>query len=365
MKYYDVLGVPQNASKDELRKAYKKLAVQHHPDKGGNEDKFKEVSQAYEVLSDDDKRRLYDQVGDAGFQEMNGAGPGGQGGGGMGGMYGYGMDPNDIFQQMFSNFGGFGFGPMQGGEGGRHSKTVKRSDHLHNISITMEQAFHGLTKNIKINLKKPCIDCMTTCNTCQGRRNITDMQRNGIFTTTMSRACHACSGSGQQSQPKPGCATCKGQGHSSSEHVHDLQIPAGVVSGFQVRLVGMGEQPQGASEVPGDVIIQIQVNEHPVFTRTGKHQRDLVFKQSITFAETMLGKKVQVPHFEEAFTIDTTTLGVIVPGKAYTVKGKGMPRGDLHVMFDVIYPDKPLTKEEILLLCEVFHTRCPTLMNLG
>lgn len=347
MKLYDTLGASPSATKDELKKAYRKLAVQHHPDKGGDAEKFKDISHAYEVLSDDQKRSVYDQVGDAGYQDaMSG------GGGGM-----YHPDANEMFAQMFANFGGFGFNV--GHQHGHHQ--VQRSHHLHNITINLEQAFHGLTKNIKVNLKKPCMKCVAICNTCQGKGSITDMQRMGIFTSSSTRVCHVCSGSGMQVDTKPSCGQCKGVGHTNTEHVHDVKIHAGVTSGHQICLKGMGEQPHGPNEIAGDIVIQVLVEDHPVFTRTGKHMRNLVCKQKITFVESIIGKVFHIPTFGSETVVDTSALGIIAPHKTYIIKGKGMPGGDLHLTFDVAYPLRPLPQDERDLLREVFHARCPTL----
>lgn len=335
-KLYDTLGVPQGASKEDLRKAYKKLAVQHHPDKGGDADTFKEISHAYDVLSDDNKRQVYDQVGDADFNDA-------MSGGGQAAAH---MDPHDIFQQMFNNFGGFGFAGHH--QHHRSPSNTKRADHVHNLTITLDQAYTGLTKNMKIITNKPCLTCMATCNTCQGVGSITDMVRMGPFTQMMTRACHTCKGKGKQKINNAACVNCKGAGNINSEHIHDIKIPAGVLTGFNVRISGLGEQPQDTSDIPGDMVIQIQVEEHPQFKRIGKKGRDLQFKHTISFAETIVGKVFIVPHFAGPFKVDTTTLGIIAPGKEYVISSKGMQKGDLHITFDVSYPtDRILTTDDI------------------
>lgn len=343
MKFYDLLGVRPDASKDDLRKAYKKLAVQHHPDKGGDENKFKEISHAYEVLADDHKRRMYDQLGDEGFKDgMNG--PGGPGGP-------FGQDPaHDFFAQMFNNFGGFGFH-----EQGRGGGPVKRGDHVHNMSINLEQAYHGVTRNMKISLEKPCILCNATCNACQGRGHIVDMHRMGIFTQTVSRPCHICNGTGKTMNAKPSCSSCKGNGVIKSDHMHEIKIPAGVCTGHHIRINGFGEQPQSTNEIPGDMIINVVVDTAP-FTRSGVNGRNLEYTQTIKLAETIIGKQFTVPHVVEPVKVDTTTFGVVVPGRTYVVKGKGMQGGDLHLVFNVEYPppDRPLDKDHLDMLREAF-----------
>jgi DnaJ-class molecular chaperone len=343
MKLYETLGVSKGASKDDVRKAYKRLAVQHHPDKGGDADKFKDISHAYEVLTNDEKRSVYDRVGDEGFTDaMNGAS--------STDMH-MSMDPNELFQQMFHNFGGFGMGGF-----GMPSapKNVRRKDHIHNMCVTLDQAYQGFSKSMKINVSKPCFKCSQTCNACQGRGSITDMHRNGIFTTTMTRPCHVCNGSGKQQIPQDSCTKCHGSGHILTDHVHELKVPAGVVSGFQVRIPGLGEQAQTRDEVAGDMIIHINVEEHPIFSRTGKNGQDLVFKNKMSFTDTILGTTISVPHFAETFVVDTASYGIIVPGKKYCIKGKGMKEGDMFIVFEIVYQNKVLTDENRRLLRDAF-----------
>lgn len=343
-KLYGDLGISQDASAEEIRKAYRKLAMKHHPDKeGGDEEKFKELSHAYEVLSDDKQRALYDQLGDARYSEVA------NGGGGPAEH----PSPQEMFQQMFTNFGGFGFG-FPGGPGGPGGP-VRRNDHQHNIGISMEQAFHGTQKTMKINVRKTCFSCMSPCHTCQGRGVITDMQRMGIFTTTTQRVCHVCQGGGKQTTKNTGCSTCRGAGFSQSDVVQDIKIPPGVSPKFHVRLHGLGEQAQNEGETPGDMIINIIVEDHASFTRTGNKGRDLVFKHNMTLVESIVGKEVIVPHFAGELRIATGTFGVIVPGKLYAVKGKGMPDGDLYLEFTLTYPNCILNDKNRALLKEAFR----------
>ena len=346
-KLYGALGVSQDASADDIRKAYRKLAMKMHPDKGGDEEKFKELSQAYEVLSDDKQRAMYDQLGDERYNEVaNGGGPSEH------------PSPHDMFQQMFTNFGGFGFG-FPGGPGGPGGP-VRRNDHQHNIAISMDQAFHGTQKTIKINVRKTCFSCQSACNTCQGRGVITDMQRMGIFTTTSQRVCHVCQGCGKQTKKNTGCSSCKGSGSTQSEIVHDLKIPPGVNPKFHIRLQGLGEQAQNDGDIPGDMIIHVIVEDHHLFTRTGHKGKDLVFKQAISLVDSIVGTEIVVPHFAGEIRVDTGTFGVIVPGKHYIVKEKGMPGGDLYLEFSVTYPNTTLKDNERTILKDAFQ-RCASL----
>lgn len=347
MKLYDILGVQSNATKDDIRKSYKKMAVKYHPDKGGDETKFKEIVNAYDILMDDKKRALYDDLGDEKFEQAMAGGAGPPPASGFGGF-----DHMDIFQQMFGNFGGFHEHPHGGPR--RRSNTVQRSNHVHTLTITLEQAYNGINKNMKININKPCLRCIITCNVCQGVGTILDMQRLGVFTQTTTRKCHACQGSGKQQQGRKGCEFCKGAGSSSHDAVHEVRIPPGATSGHTVHLKGLGEQPLNEKEIPGDLIINVVVEEHPIFKRTGRNDLDLVFKQTISFKESITGTMVKIPHFSGDININTLTLGVIVPKKAYIIKGKGMTGGDLIIIFDIVYPTNVVPKEQQDILSEAF-----------
>jgi molecular chaperone DnaJ len=278
-------------------------------------------------LSDDEKRALYDQVGDEHFADAlqgqgHGQGPMGPGG--------FPMD--DLFAQMFANFGGF-HGPPR-----HHSR---RNDDVHIINITLDQAYVGVTKTIRINVRKPCFNCAQECDACQGRGSITDMQRMGIFTTTSTRPCHVCKGAGKK-RGSTECSSCKGAGHTAQDQTHEIMIPPGVQPGYQVRLQGLGEQAQGPGDIPGDMIIKINIEGHKVFLR---NDQDLVFRDTVTLVESIVGKTFHVPHFEGDILVDTATFGIIVPGKVYVIKGKGMKGGNLNIIFDVKYPTQIIKPE--------------------
>lgn len=339
-RLYDVLGLPKGASKEDVKRAYKKLAVQHHPDKGGDPEKFKEISNAYSILGDEQKKSQYDQFGDRMME---------QGGGG-----GFAeVDPRNIFEQFFGG-GGFHFDmfdAMHGGmHGGRPHPQTRCANHVHRIHITLAEAFHGVTKTIKISLQKTCFTCKDTCNACQGRGAITDMRRMGPFTQMSTRPCDVCSGSGQIIRGREGCSTCGGQGTYKEDDRKELVIPRGVYNGHQISMRGLGEQPKREGDVPGDLIFHVIITDDPNFFRNGN---DLIFRTSITFKEAMLGKEIRVPHYADTFVIDTSSLGVVQPDKPYIFEKKGMPCnpqasefGKLHIVFHVDYPSKPWTNEQ-------------------
>jgi DnaJ-class molecular chaperone len=329
-KYYDVLGVQKGCSKDDIRRAYKKLAVQMHPDKGGDPEKFKELANAYDVLSDDNKRNQYDQLGDTMFHESGG------GAGHPGGFPG-GIDPQSIFEQFFGGGGGgFHFHrgpPMQ----------VKKNDHNHEIGISLSDAYHGVQKTVKVCISKMCRACRETCNACQGKGSVMDMRRMGFLTQMMERPCDACDMTGFTVKPKQGCGECSGHGHTKTDNRIELQIPPGVQHGHTMVIPGLGDQALRDNEISGDLVFHIHVQKDPVFVRQGNN---LVMNIPVSFVETMVGKEVNVPHFAGSFTVHTADFGVVQPDHVYKVQGKGMPNGDLHMVFKVAYPSKKLSQEE-------------------
>jgi DnaJ family protein A protein 2 len=352
-KLYESLGLTQNASPDEIKKAYRKLAMQYHPDKGGDSEKFKEISHAYDVLSDEGKRDEYNQLGDDGIQARQ------NGGGGFPG----GMNPHDIFAQMFGGGGGFpGFQfDMNFGHGGGHrGGAKKRNDHQHAMHINLQDVYTGTHKSIRINITKTCFTCKETCHACQGRGNITTMHRNGIFTQVATAACNECKGSGKIIKGKTSCSDCSGKGSIVEDKKVELDIPRGITNGTQIRIEGLGEQKQNSNEIAGDLILHIVVNDHPVFIRQGN---DLQYPTRITFKESIVGKDFIIDHFSGPVKISTKDFGIIQSAKKYEVKGKGMPidknsesYGNLIIQFDIIYPTKKLETSEIETLNMAFNS---------
>lgn len=340
-KFYDILGVSKDASSDDIKKAYRKAAIQNHPDKGGDPEKFKEISNAYQILSDDEKRRRYDQLGDDGFNATGAE----HGGGGFGGM-----SPQDLFEQFFRGAGGggfpfhFDFGEPQG--------PVRKKDHLHTISISMSDAYHGVQKTMRVGLRKTCMSCRSMCYTCQGQGSITDMRRMGFITQMVSRVCDKCSGSGNITK---GCPSCNHQGHTMDEKKIDVKIPAGVQTGHRFVMHGLGEQADKDNEVSGNLILEIFVQPDPNFQRQGQ---DLIYTVKLTLAESIIGKMVTIPHFGGDITINLEEYGIIQPQKSYILAGKGMPpNGNLVLVFNIDYYNKKvLTSEERNTLKAAFDT---------
>lgn len=344
-KLYDALGLQNGASKEDIKKAFRKLAVQHHPDKGGDPEKFKEIAHAYEILSDDNKKSDYDRLGDEGFEAMQGGG----------GHHGFDhVDPRHIFEQFFGG-GMFGHDMFSGHHGPQ--RVVKRADQLHNMRLSLHDAFHGVTKHMKISVQKTCLQCKDMCSVCQGRGNITDMRRMGFFTQMMTRPCDHCSGTGQMTKGRDNCGECKGAGTFNEEKRLDITIPGGIQSGHHVKLDGLGEQPKMSGELPGDLIIQIHIQEDPNFVRNGD---DLIKTVNISFADSVIGQKLHIPYFGGAFDVDTCDFGIVQPDKPYVVPNKGMPVlngrsfGNLQLIFKISYPKIVWTSEQKSKILECF-----------
>ena len=299
---YDVLDLDRNASQDDIKKAYRKLARLHHPDKGGDPEKFKKVQEAYEILSDPQKRENFDRFGTP------------DGGGNPNGF----PNPNDIFAQMF----GGAFGGQRG--------PVRRADHHHELKITLEDAYRGLSRSFKVTLTKPCFACRKQCPQCHGRG--THMVQMGPM--SFAQPCQPCGGQGGVSS---GCQECNFKSKKHEPLNLELKIPAGVEDNATLVAGGMGEQPQKPDENPGDLIFHIKIQDHPELMRQGK---DLIWSTKISFEDSVNGKVIQVPHFDGAIQINTSDWGVLDPREDYVIPDKGfVPGGKLRVSFNVVYPN--------------------------
>ncbi len=342
--YYDLLEVSRDADEATIKKAYRKLAMKYHPDRNPDdksaEDKFKEIGEAYEVLSDEDKRAAYDRMGHDAFKNRGMGAAGGGGGGGFGGF----SDPMDIFAQMFGGMGG-GFGGFGGGGRQRRATTPERpgSDLRYDLDITLEEAAKGVEKNLEIERLVPCTTCQATgskdgkagykiCSSCQGQGVIT--QQSGFF--VQQRTCPTCKGAGMTvSNP---CKACHGEGRVNKDVQISIQIPAGIDAGQKLRSSGNGDAGVCGGE-SGDLYVFIDVTPHDIFNREGQ---DLHCTMPISLAQAITGGVLNVP------TLDGPTKLKIPAGTqsqmTLRVKGKGMPSlrggryGDLMVELDVETP---------------------------
>jgi molecular chaperone DnaJ len=339
--YYDILGVAKDASKEDIKKAFRKLAHQYHPDKkGGDEARFKEANEAYQVLSDDSKRAQYDQFGSysPGGQPNAGQGFGGfdfsQGGFDFSGFSqgGFG-DLNDIFSEFFS-------GGMGGREQARRGRDISTE-----IQISFSDSIFGVERSILLTKTSPCETChgsggkpgtkMKKCAKCNGAGKIHETKRSFLGTFSSVKACEECGGKGEVPEEK--CHTCRGLGVVKKEQSIKLVIPAGIKDGEMIRLAGHGEAiPHGT---PGDLYIKINVEPHKIFKREGSN---LVMNMDIKLSEAMLGVERKIPTLDGDITVKIPE-GVSI-GETLRVKEKGVPsgrsRGDLLIKLNIKLPTK-------------------------
>jgi len=343
--YYEVLGVSRTCTEAELKAAFRKLAMQHHPDRNPGdaecEHKFKELNEAYDVLKDGDKRAAYDRFGHAAFEQ-----------GGMGGGHGFSADFGSAFADIFEGI----FGMPGGGRGGRSSGRERGSDLRYNMEITLEDAFEGKTAQVRIPTSVTCEACSgsgakagtkpTACSTCGGMGKIRHAQ--GFF--TLERTCPACQGRGQVIEDP--CKACGGAGRVTRERTLSVNIPAGVEDGTRIRLAGEGEAGLRGGP-PGDLYIFLSLAPHEFFQRDGA---DLHCRVPISMVTAALGGDFEVP------AIDGSKAKVKVPGgtqtgRRFRLSGKGMPvlrskqTGDMYVQVSVETPQN-LNKRQRELLVE-------------
>ncbi len=309
--YYEVLGVQRNATEAEIKKAFKKLAMKHHPDRNPDnkeaEDKFKEAKEAYDVLSDAQKRAAYDQFGHDGVAGMGG-------GYGAGGGYGGGSNFSDIFGDVF--------GDIFGGARGGGQRAYRGSDLRYNLEIGLEEAVAGTTVKIRVPTLTACGECggsgakkgtsPTTCPTCQGHGQVRMQQ--GFF--SLQQTCPRCHGSGKIiSDP---CNTCHGEGRVQKQKTLSVKVPAGVDTGDRIRLSGEGEAGESGGP-PGDLYVQINVREHAIFKRDGN---DLFCEVPISFTTAALGGELDVPTLNGRVKLKVPAESQT--GKLFRLRGKGV-----------------------------------------
>lgn len=348
--YYEVLGVAKTASEDELKKAYRKLARKYHPDVNRDnpketEEKFKEVNEAYEILSNAERRAQYDQFGHAAFDAANGGGAGGFGGGGGAGGF------SDIFDMFFgqSGFGGFG--------GGRSPGPERGSDLRYDMEIKFEEAAFGLDTEIQVPRTEDCSACQgsgsapgthpETCPDCHGTGQVQVTQNTPFGRMVNVKACDRCHGEGKII--KSPCKECHGRGKVRVNRKIKIKIPAGVDNGSRLRVTHEGEAGQRGGP-PGDLYVYLFVKQHKLFTREGN---DVICEVPINFVQATLGDEIEVPTLDGKVQLkvpEGTQTGTV-----FRVKDKGIPhlrghgRGDQHVRVKIVTPKKLTNRQKDLL----------------
>ncbi len=363
--YYKILEVEKNASKEDIKKAYKKLARKYHPDVSKEENaeqKFKEINEAAGVLLDDEKRKRYDTYGSA-------DGPQGFGGFSGGGFNpeDFGINLDDIFEQF--GFGG-GFGSGFGGFGSRRSSRPQRKDTsvYSEIEIDLEDVYFGVEKDIKISKEEMCSSCkgkgaknssdVETCSTCQGSGVVIETQRSILGSIRTQRTCPKCSGTGEQI--KNPCEKCEGTGSITKKETVNIKIPRGIESGVTLRVAGKGSYDK-ETDSNGDLYLKIYVRKHSKFEVDGS---DLYMNLDINFVQAILGDEVEFEHFNKTLSLKIPT--GTQPGTILRLKDKGLPHfnysgnGDLYVKVNVEIPTKT-TKEQK----KILHDYAKTLKDKG
>lgn len=348
--YYEILGLDHSATKDDIKKAYRKLALKYHPDKNKEksaEEKFKEISEAYAVLYDDEKRKMYDQYGHAGidqqyttediFRTTD-----------FGDIFrGMGFDFNDIFEQFFGRRSGFTQRP----------RAQRGSDIRYDIEIHLEDAYRGIETELEVPRSELCDTCRGSgarpgsspkrCSTCGGTGQMQSSRRTAFGMFTQISECSRCHGKGTYIEDP--CPACRGRGSLQKTRKIEVRIPKGIDDGAHLRLAGQGEHPSGATQ-SGDLYVVVHMKPHPVFERRGA---DLYRKLSITFPQASLGTTLFVETLsgKEKLKIPEGTQ----TGTIFKIKGSGMPRiqgsghGDLYVLIEVATPQKLSRRARLLL----------------
>lgn len=334
-KYYEILGVSKTASQDDLKKAYRKAAIKNHPDKGGDPEKFKELAQAYEVLSDPEKREIYDQYGEDALKEGMGAGGGGH-------------DPYDIFSSFF---GDSPFGSRAGGSS-RGRRQRRGEDVIHPLKVSLEDLYSGTSRKLSLSRNVLCKDCKgkgtksgapSTCSGCQGsgmKVHIRHLGPNMI--QQMQQHCNECKGTGETINAKDRCSKCKGEKVIPEKKVLEVHVDKGMQNGQKITFPG--EADEAPDTVTGDIVFVLQQKEHPKFKRKGD---DLFLEHTLSLTEALCGFQFILNHLDGRQLLIKSNPGEIIkPDQYKAINDEGMPmyqrpfmKGKLYIHFTVEFPD--------------------------
>ena len=359
--YYNILEISKDASDNEIKKAFRKLAHKYHPDKGGGDEaKFKEINEAYQVLSDKQKRAQYDQFGSA-FEGAGGGTGAGFGGFDFSGFSGGG--PGGMKFEFGGDTGGFGdiFGDIFGGGGGRGRQQERGTDVSVDVEITLEEAVTDTERDINIYLSSICSKCggsgaesgssIKSCKTCGGTGQIRKERRTILGVFAQTEICQDCQGQGEK--PEESCAKCGGDGRTKENKNIKIKIPAGIADGQTIRLSGQGEvgfKPKSGKSVPGDLYITVHIKPHQIFERNGD---DVIYNLEINFSQAVFGSKIKVPTLQDEINLKIPA--GIQSGKIIRLKDKGFPhlqgrgRGNMFIVVKMKTPKKISKKQKKLL----------------
>ncbi|URE25403.1 DnaJ protein [Musa troglodytarum] len=355
-RYYEILGVPKSASQDDLKKAYRKAAIKNHPDKGGDPEKFKELAQAYEVLSDPEKREIYDQYGEDALKE-------GMGGGG-------GHDPFDIFSSFF------GGGPFGGGGGSSRGRRQRRGeDVIHPLKVSLEDLYNGTSKKLSLSRNVICQKCKgkgsksgasMKCSGCQGSgMRVTIRQIGPGMIQQMQQPCNECRGTGETINEKDRCPQCKGEKVVPEKKVLEVVVDKGMLNGQKITFPG--EADEAPDTVTGDIVFVLQQKDHSKFKRKGD---DLFFEHTLSLSEALCGFQYVLTHLDNRQLLIKSNPGEVVkPDQFKAINDEGMPmyqrpfmRGKLYIHFTVDFPES-LTLDQCKALETVLPPRLATQMT--
>ncbi|XP_076946970.1 dnaJ protein homolog [Bidens hawaiensis] len=357
-KYYEILGVPKDASQDDLKKAYRKAAIKNHPDKGGDPEKFKELAQAYEVLNDPEKREIYDQYGEDALKEGMGGGGGGH-------------DPFDIFQSFFG-----GGSPFGGGGGSSRGRRQRRGeDVVHPLKVSLEDLYNGTSKKLSLSRNVICSKCKRKgsksgasmkCGGCQGTGMKVSIRHLGpSMIQQMQHPCNECKGTGETINDKDRCTQCKGEKVVQEKKVLEVHVEKGMQNGQKITF------PEAADEAPdtltGDIVFVLQQKEHPRFKRKGD---DLFVEHTLSLTEALCGFQFVMTHLDNRQLLIKSQPGEVVkPDQFKAINDEGMPmyqrplmKGKLYIHFTVEFPDS-LSPEQCKALEAVLPPKSSTQMT--
>ena len=332
--HYETLGVSKNASADEIKQSYRKLAKENHPDKGGDKEKFQNIQEAYDTLSDSQKKQEYDNPApdlSSLFGDM-----------GMGGGGGFPFNLNSFF-------------------GGRASgqSSNKKSNHSHNCNIKLQDVYNGIKKTFNLSRSYICKNCNKNCSNCNGTGQTVQRIQMGPMVQIINSNCNHCSSTGK-TRTNSSCNKCNSTGNIQEKKLVELTIPKGIENRKQFVYEGWGEQSTKENEVAGDLIIIINIEQHDLFERDGLNLKCTL---SLTFKESIIGKKIIIPYFSEPFEYDIQLqCGIVNPNKEYVVLNKGLydergTKGKMYIKFKIKYPDyKMLNNKEVKLINDLLDT---------